>query len=71
MEYGKCISCNYDLKDGSKRSVAEVIKDGTIAYICNDTHCERSAHDYYWTIRSYSGKQTINKPGEKGIFIIE
>jgi hypothetical protein len=70
MDYGKCVSCDFDLKDGNVRSMVWVTRrvNETQRYCCNDTVCLGKATMDGWMARSYSGKKTINQPGEAGIF---
>lgn len=72
MLYGNCVSCNFYLKDGNVRSVARVAKQGEdMRYCCNDTECLKKAQEQGWYARSYSGKQTVDQPGEKGSFLLD
>jgi hypothetical protein len=68
MQYGRCVSCGYDLKDGQKRTIASLSQN---AYCCNDSTCIAQAENDGYKLLAISGKTTINKPGEQGIFRIK
>ena len=68
MQYGKCVSCGYDLGDGSKRTIAALSQE---SHCCNDSTCIAKAEDAGYKLLAYSGKMTVNKPGKKGIFHIK